>query len=91
VLPSLSAIARASGELFRFTHLESFGADYDKTLMAWSANLEKNWNTIRNAKNEKGDPLFDERFFRKWQYYLLICAGAFRSKKIDVSQIVLSK
>jgi cyclopropane-fatty-acyl-phospholipid synthase len=91
VLPSLSGIVRASEHLFRVTDLESFGTDYDTTLMAWSDNFRKHWNDIRNTKDEKGKVVFDEAFYRMWQYYLLICAGAFRSKKIDVCQILLSK
>lgn len=91
VLPSLSGIVRASENLFRIEGFERFGEDYDRTLMAWSENFRKHWSEIRLAKGPKGAVLFDEAFYRMWQYYLLICAGAFRSKKIDVSQILLSR
>lgn len=91
VLPSLGGIVRASENLFRIKDLESFGEDYDKTLMTWSENFRQHWNEIRLTKNQDGKMLFDESFYRMWQYYLLICAGAFRSKKIDVCQLLLSK
>ncbi len=91
VLPSLRGIVSASENFFRISDLESFGEDYDRTLMAWSENFKRHWSDIRVAKNSQGEVMFDEAFFRKWQYYLLICAGAFRSKKIDVCQILLIK
>ena len=32
-----------------------------------------------------------DRFFRMWKYYLLACAGAFRARKLQLWQMVLSK
>jgi len=61
----------------------NFGADYDKTLMAWHANFVKNWPKIQ-AK-------YGDRFYRMWNYYLLSCAGLFRARSIQLWQIVLSK
>jgi cyclopropane fatty-acyl-phospholipid synthase-like methyltransferase len=58
--------------------------DYDKTLMAWYYNFEKNWDEIK--KN------YSERFFRMWKYFLLSAAGSFRSRiRNQLWQIVLSK
>jgi len=31
-----------------------------------------------------------ERFYRRWRYYLLCCAGAFRARDIQLWQWVLS-
>jgi cyclopropane-fatty-acyl-phospholipid synthase len=53
--------------------------------MAWHSNFLKNWEKL--SKNKK----YDERFFRMWNYYLLTCAGAFRARKNQLWQIVLSK
>ena len=61
----------------------NFGPDYDKTLMAWHQNFEAHWPELK--KN------YSERFYRMWRYYLLACAGAFRSRSIQLWQIVLSK
>jgi cyclopropane-fatty-acyl-phospholipid synthase len=33
---------------------------------------------------------YDQRFRRMWEYYLLSFAGAFRSRNLDLWQIVLS-
>jgi cyclopropane-fatty-acyl-phospholipid synthase len=61
----------------------NFGPSYDKTLMAWFQNFNCNWPKI------KGD--HSDRFYRMWKYYLLSCAGAFRSREIQLWQVVLSK
>lgn len=50
--------------------------------MAWHENFIKNWPKI----SYKG-----ERFFRMWKYYLLMSAGAFRSRKYQLWQVVLTK
>ncbi len=61
----------------------NFGADYDKTLMAWFANVDAAWPTLKKK--------YSERFYRMWKYYLLSCAGSFRARNIQLWQIVLSK
>ncbi len=60
----------------------NFGADYDKTLMAWHQNFVHHWDQLKGK--------YDERFYRMWRYYLLACAGAFRARKLQLWQIVLS-
>lgn len=82
-LPSSAQIARASEGLFVMEDWHNFGADYDKTLMAWHANFEKSWPEIADRYNK--------RFYRMWRYYLLICAGAFRARHNQLWQVVLSK
>jgi cyclopropane-fatty-acyl-phospholipid synthase len=69
--------------LFVMEDWHNFGADYDKTLMAWHENFAGNWDRIK--KN------YSNRFYRMWTYYLLSCAGAFRARKIELWQVVLSK
>jgi len=54
------------------------GSDYDKTLMAWYTNFEKNWRLL----HEK----YGERFYRMWRLYLLGCAGSFRAERMRVHQ-----
>jgi len=83
MLPSMSQISRAIEGLFIVEDWHNFGADYDKTLMAWHENFENNWHRIKSN--------YDARFYRMWKYYLLSCAGAFRARKIQLWQIVLSK
>jgi len=83
MLPSARQIASAAEGLLVLEDWHSFGPSYDKTLMAWHANLARNRHKII-AK-------YDERFFRMWTYYLLSCAGGFRSRRNQLWQIVFSK
>lgn len=83
VIPSIAQIGKAIEGLFVMEDWHNFGADYDKTLMAWNKKFESNWPKLKGK--------YDERFRRMWRYYLLQCAGGFRSRRIHLWQIVLSK
>lgn len=83
MLPSIAQIGKSIEGLFVMEDWHNFGSDYDKTLMAWHDNFEKNWNTLQSN--------FDNRFYRMWKYYLLSCAGLFRARAIQLWQVVLSK
>lgn len=83
MLPSMTQISKASEGLFVMENWANFGAYYDKTLMAWNDNFERNWGHLKNQ--------YDERFYRMWRYYLLVCAGSFRARSMQLWQIVFSK
>lgn len=83
ILPAMSEVNDAIGELFILEDVHNFGADYDKTLMAWYENFVHSWHEFSEQ--------MDDRFFRMWSYYLLSCAGAFRARDIQLWQFVLSK
>jgi cyclopropane-fatty-acyl-phospholipid synthase len=82
-LPSISQLGSAMERLFVMEDWHNFGADYDKTLMAWHTNFVASWDGVRKD--------YDHRFYRMWTYYLLSCAGSFRARKIELWQLVLSK
>lgn len=82
MLPSAKQITTAAEGLFTLEDWHNFGADYDKTLMAWHANFEQAWPRLR-AK-------YGERFRRMWRYYLSSCAGNFRARKLNLWQIAFS-
>ncbi|NYT72394.1 cyclopropane fatty acyl phospholipid synthase [Halomonas sp. QX-2] len=82
-LPTLGQIADAAEALFVVEDVHNFGADYDRTLMAWHNNFERHWPTFESQ--------YGERFYRMWRYYLLCCAGAFRAREIHLWQLVMSK
>jgi cyclopropane-fatty-acyl-phospholipid synthase len=82
-LPSISQIGDAAGGLFVAEDLHNFGADYDKTLMAWHARFEEAWPRFAAE--------LGPRFYRMWRYYLLLCAGVFRAREIQLWQWVFSK
>ena len=81
--PSARQLAAAIEGLFVMEDWHNFGAYYDKTLLAWMKNFDAAWPRLK-AK-------YDERFYRMWRYYLLASAGAFRARKNQLWQIVLSK
>ena len=83
MLPSIKQIANTTEGLFVMEDWHSFGAYYDKTLMAWHRNFQENWKNIESN--------YDQRFYRMWEYYLLSCAGSFRARNIQLWQVVLSK
>ena len=83
MLPSIAQLGRAMEGLFVMEDWHNFGPDYDKTLMAWYRNFEKNWHKHREK--------YGDRFYRMWKYFLLSCAGAFRARNIQLWQIVFSK
>jgi len=81
-LPSVAQIGRACEGVFLVEDLHNFGADYDRTLMCWHANFEAAWPRFAER--------LGERFHRMWRYYLLMCAGGFRARDIQLWQWVLS-
>ena len=82
-LPSVRQIANASESHFVMEDWHNFGADYDKTLMAWYERFLASWPEI--ADN------YSERFKRMFSYYLNACAGAFRARDIQLWQVVFSR
>lgn len=81
-LPSLAELTTRLEDFFVIEDLHNFGADYDRTLMAWQARFEAAWPQLRQRH--------DERFHRMWRYYLLSCAGSFRARANQLWQLVLS-
>ena len=82
VLPTISQVAGAVEGLFVVEDVEVFGADYDRTLMAWYDRFQANRPAI--------EARYGARFCRMWDYYLRCCAGGFRSRRINLGQFVLS-
>ena len=87
-LPTVGQIGTAVHGLFVVEDVHNFGPDYDKTLMAWNAKFQSNRADVAALMARKGHD--GERFCRMWEYYLLSCAGGFRSREISVGQFVLS-
>jgi len=83
MLPSITQIGKAIEGLFSMEELGNYPSDYDKTLMAWHANFNKHWESLKMH--------YDERFYRMWNYYLLSCAGAFRAHYMQLWQILFTK
>ncbi|CAN5498384.1 cyclopropane fatty acyl phospholipid synthase [soil metagenome] len=82
-LPRQSELSACKGTSLRIENWESFGQDYDRTLMAWADNFANGWDGLKIQ--------YGEAFRRRWEFYLYGCAAAFRAKLINVCQIVYSK
>jgi cyclopropane-fatty-acyl-phospholipid synthase len=82
-LPSAKEITAALDNRFLIDDWHNFGQDYDRTLMAWFQNFDRAWPDLQGK--------YGKRFYRMWQYYLLSCAGFFRSRQGQLWQLVLSK
>jgi cyclopropane-fatty-acyl-phospholipid synthase len=72
-------LAQAGG--FVLHGLEDFGPDYARTLRLWRESFHARLDAVR-ALN------FDERFIRKWTYYLCYCEAAFALRNISVVHTV---
>jgi len=72
-----------TGDLF-LHDLEDLGSSYARTLHAWWRNF--------NARLPEVQALgFDDRFIRKWNYYLQYCEAAFAQRNISVVQAVYTR
>jgi cyclopropane-fatty-acyl-phospholipid synthase len=83
-LPPMEEIVEAAKNKFVIEDWHNFGADYDKTLMAWFENFDAAWPEL------KATGKYDDRFYRMWKYYLQMCAGIFRVRNTQLWQVVLS-
>ena len=81
-LPSAVELSSACEANFMIEDWHNFGADYDRTLMAWYERFEALWPSLRER--------YGDRFGRMWRYYLLSCAGTFRARSNQLWQVVLS-
>jgi cyclopropane-fatty-acyl-phospholipid synthase len=84
VIPSILQLGEALEEVLVMEDWHNFGPDYDKTLMAWWKNFDTCYCTLDKQK-------YDKRFYRMWKLYLMMSAGAFRARRLQLWQIVLSK
>jgi cyclopropane-fatty-acyl-phospholipid synthase len=82
-VPSMCELNQGMKGLFVMEDWHNFGADYDRTLLAWASNFEL-W---AEANWKQTDP----RLYRMWRYYLLTFAAGFRVRnRAQLWQAVLS-
>ncbi|MFC3395406.1 cyclopropane fatty acyl phospholipid synthase [Brenneria rubrifaciens] len=81
-LPSVRHIAQASESYLVMEDWHNFGADYDRTLMAWHERFQQSWPYLASR--------YSARFRRMFGYYLNACAGAFRARNLQLWQILFS-
>jgi cyclopropane-fatty-acyl-phospholipid synthase len=61
----------------RLDHVRNFGESYARTLADWNTRFQRAWPRLRTLG-------FDDRFKRKWEYYLSYCEAGFRAGALDV-------
>jgi cyclopropane-fatty-acyl-phospholipid synthase len=86
LLLSLNRVNHLLTEAGGFTlhEMDDLGQDYARTLRVWHENFR--------ARLEQVQALgFDERFIRKWTYYLGYCEAAFALRNISVVQTLHSR
>jgi cyclopropane-fatty-acyl-phospholipid synthase len=82
-VPNGTELLSATRGRFIVEDWHNFGADYDRTLMAWHTNFEK-WATDKWK-------VTDHTRYRMWRYYLLTFAAGFRVRdRVQLWQLVLS-
>jgi cyclopropane-fatty-acyl-phospholipid synthase len=82
-LPSLQQLSKSWESILTIQDLHNIGPDYDLTLMAWYENFKQSWPELKDK--------YGEEFYRLWEYYLLSCAGSFRSGYLQLWQMVFTK
>lgn len=86
LLLSVGRVNRAlnrTGDLF-LHDLEDLGGSYARTLRLW-------WDRFNSRVADVHALGFDERFVRKWNYYLQYCEAAFATRNISVVQAVYTR
>ncbi len=86
LLPSVAAINGAINRTGDMTmvDLKDIGTDYAKTLKLWYDQFNANLAEVKSLG-------FDDRFIRKWNYYLCYCEAAFAMRNINTMQLVYSR
>lgn len=82
MLPSAAQLCTALEGRMVIEDWHNFGADYDLTLQAWRDNIEAAWSQLPDR--------YDTRFRRMWRYYLAAAMAGFRSRQLQLWQLVLS-
>ncbi len=86
ICPSLTALCRAMARdsTLVVQDVENIGIHYARTLTEWRARFLARWDEIA--------PLgFDERFRRKWLYYLAYCEAGFATRTLGDLILVLAR
>jgi cyclopropane-fatty-acyl-phospholipid synthase len=84
VAPSMAQLLEPADRYFTLEDFQNFTSYYPRTLRAWNANFQRNWQRIRALG-------FDERFRRMWEIFLLSAAGTCQAREVIIFQAVFSK
>jgi cyclopropane-fatty-acyl-phospholipid synthase len=83
-IPTIANVVTSAHPGLLLEDLHTFyGSNYDRTLMAWAANLDAGWDRLKKK--------YPEPFYRMWKLYLQGCAAGFRTNLLRVWQFVFSR
>ena len=83
-IPSLREIVTLLPDFDFYTlDIESLRRHYNRTLLCWRENFNKNIDEIEKKRGKE--------FARMWELYLCACAATFNNGIIDLHQILMSK
>ncbi|SMN11340.1 Cyclopropane-fatty-acyl-phospholipid synthase [uncultured Candidatus Thioglobus sp.] len=71
--------------IFTLEGFQKFGSDYHRTLVEWRKRFNDSFDEIKVTGN------YDKRFYRMWNYYLAMCAGAFNARSVQLWQFIFTK
>jgi cyclopropane-fatty-acyl-phospholipid synthase len=81
-IPSLTQLSKAAEGRFVIEDIHNIGPHYEPTLLAWAENFER--------ARSLPEAIYDDHFRRMWKYYLRMSAGAFKARRLQVYQIVMT-
>lgn len=86
LLPSIGIMNKFINETgdMHLHHLEEMGLHYARTVATWRERFNHNLESVLAQG-------FNEKFIRKWNYYLTSCEAAFRARNITVVQAIYSR
>ncbi len=72
-----------AGSLFLYSW-DEFSQNYARTLKAWHERFNGSLEEVRSQG-------FDEKFIRKWNYYLCYCHAGFTMRNVGVAQAIYTR
>ncbi len=84
--PSIGAIQQAINKVsdLNLFDAKDIGLHYAKTLRLWSDEFNKHLDEVKKLG-------MNDKFIRKWNYYLHYCESAFRLRHVTVMQLVYTR
>jgi cyclopropane-fatty-acyl-phospholipid synthase len=86
LLPSIGMMNKAINETgdLQLHDLEEMAPHYARTTATWRENFNNKLESVLSQG-------FNEKFIRKWNYYLLNCEAVFRTRNIGVVQAIYTR
>jgi cyclopropane-fatty-acyl-phospholipid synthase len=86
LLPSVGRLTQAMNKTSNLSlfELEDLGLCYGKTLEIWYQRFNQALDQVKALG-------FDDKFIRKWNYYLMYCKAAFNTRNVTVAQALYTR